>query len=330
MYCYDERMFPSVSAIDVVDGNLHATLGQQWYSNPESWSGDGNTTPTVVYDPENARWSLGPRKSVPAPWAGTSHDSCAKLIPPIGLSAEEVFRLRPSLLGTSLPRMTPIPITQEIGACHRSGDVIWFGISFYEGEGVTGVGGVGRYDLQTKQIEIRRPVKLRGVSANHIFVDGSRLWIGTTGRGECVGQPATERLVVYDWESDRTLNLGQHHGMCGFVVHGLELVGDDLWVASDLGMSVGRKSPHSAASRRWEHFVPRPDAKVPVQRVQCQEIYRDLLDRLPYEGDENVAVGMNFYRLFFQNLMKFHPLFVEQYVAEKTGKLPPAPSKTPR
>lgn len=331
MYCSDERMFPSVSAIELVDGNLHAMLGQKWYVNPDRWSGgEGNTTETIVYDPRNARWSLGPRRPVPSPWGGTSEDACAESIPPIDLSAEELFRFRPSLLDTSLPKWTPIPIAQQIGACHRSDDVIWFGISFYEGEGATGVGGVGRYDLQTKQMEIRRPVKLRGVSVNHILAEGSRLWAGTTARGECVGQPATEGLVIYDWEADRTLDLGQHEGMCGFVVHGLERIGDDVWVASDLGLSVGRKPMHPATSRRWEHFVPRPNANVPAQSVACHEIYRDLLDRLPYEGDESIAVGTSFYRIFFRSLMEFHPAFVEQYVAQESGKLPPAPSQAPQ
>ncbi len=70
-------------------------------------------------------------------------------------------------------------LEQEIGPCVEGDAAVWFGIEFYEGEGMSGVGGVGRFGTLAGRVDVRRPVPLRDSSVNVLANDGRTLWIGT-------------------------------------------------------------------------------------------------------------------------------------------------------
>ena len=69
---------------------------------------------------------------------------CHVKIPEIKLSVEELMNYR------SLEQK-PEWVQQSISACVEDADDVYFGISFYEGEGGDGLGGIGKFNTKTKQ-----------------------------------------------------------------------------------------------------------------------------------------------------------------------------------
>ncbi len=55
---------------------------------------------------------------------------------------------------------------------------IWFGLSFYDGEGVTGVGGYGVFNIGSVTAEIKYSTETAPWSASAIFVDDDRVCMG--------------------------------------------------------------------------------------------------------------------------------------------------------
>src|SRR5262245_13695439 len=63
-----------------------------------------------------------------------------------------------AIAGTPPPGAKPRPQSAEAFKPHfqkfnpeLSGNRLWFGVTFYDGEGITGVGGIGTFDLSTGQ-----------------------------------------------------------------------------------------------------------------------------------------------------------------------------------
>jgi hypothetical protein len=150
---------------------------------------------------------------------------------------------------------------QEVGTCLDHGGYVWFGLAFYDGEGYTGVGGLGRFDPSTGRVELRRPPLLRDWSAGALAHDGKNLWLATWRYGEGGDEPAVG-FVRYDWDRDRLVP--EPDAMCGFLVTGVAVVDGVLWVASDGGLSRRR------ADGRWEHLAFRVGEKPAVQRTTCR------------------------------------------------------------
>lgn len=294
--CYDESAFPSVFQLERTGEGLRLLLGPKWWKGSEDRP---RTAQSLVYEPSRG-WRLGDES--PIAWEPKPPE-CAALIPPIPLSVEEAILLRPHV--GEVPR-DMLELSQEIGACQQVGDVVWFGIAFYDGEGSEGVGGVGHYNLKTKALEVRRPQELRDASVSHLVYDGDALWIATEGHYECAGFPPVSGLLQYEWESQ---NVAQQ-GLCGLVYHDMVLLDGDLWVASDLGLSRGREGEHGL--RDWENFIPTPGEPTPLRPITCKALYTGLLDSLSIEGYESP------WSMLFRHLLKLHPDFVEMYVREKT------------
>lgn len=296
--CYDETALPAVSRLERRGDGLYVLLGPKWWRG--GW--DDARAPALSYDPREG-WALAgeaPVRRVGEPPA------CASQLPLISLSVEQAILLRPHV--GNVPEDVR-RIDQRIGACQRTGDVIWFGIAFYDGEGSEGVGGVGRYDLETKQLEIHRPGELRDASVSHLVHDGDSLWLATRGNYECAGDPPVSGLIEYKWEKRKATT----QWLCGLVYHGMILVDGDLWVASDLGLARGRRNEHGY--RDWENFVPTPTGSDPLAKVECDELYTELLDSL---STEELAPGdPSPWSMLFKNLQKLHPRFIEAYMLEK-------------
>ncbi len=205
--CCDMSGFPAVSSLKLQGDGLRIVLGSKWAKSGKP------TRPAMLYDPVEG-WTL----EIDAPpvdhWEPSA---CKVLVPPIHLTLGEAILLRPDIgypCDNDSDRVCfswsnqvlerDISLEQSIGACHQTGNVIWFGISFYEGEGSVAVGGIGRYDLKTKQLKIRRPKELRDVSVNHLAYDGKTVWLTTHLSSEYGYYPALGGLISYDWE-DRIL-----------------------------------------------------------------------------------------------------------------------------
>lgn len=225
--CYDEALYPSVVRLDQTATGLRALLGGKAGDHPVP----PRQRPAVKYA-EARGWELD------VPFQCNQVNGCEarstraeSFVPAIALSKREAVALRSELKNAE-------QIAQEIGAWTEHGGTVWFGISFYDGEGTGGVGGIGRHDPKTGTTTIRRPNVIRDSSIDHIAHDGQWLWLATTGHYECSGHPPTHGLVRFDWNADRLETFeGRDDGPCGFVVHDLALDPKYLWVATDLGVS---------------------------------------------------------------------------------------------
>lgn len=295
-----EHYYPSVVRLEQTASGLRALLGRR-FMKPGA-QGFPIAKPILRYGPANG-------------WEHEESSACGKdrdfaclpkkqeeqtAIPPITLPREEAVALRPSLQQAE-------QIEQQVYAWTRYGEFIWFGIGFYGGEGVSGVGGIGRYHPKTQQMEIRRPQALRDVSTSHLAHDGETLWLGTAGYYE--GPDGYGHgLVQYDWSADRLTTFeGTDEGPCGFMVNDLLLEQNYLWVATDLGLSRWDRK-----SRTWAHYVPDPERSLPMRTVTCPELYASLLKVLPRSYQPSFDTIP--YSELFQSIKHFRPRFLTSYV----------------
>jgi hypothetical protein len=314
--CYDERAFPAIVHLEKQGGGLLAVLGPKWWRAPWRDSFHPERAPALSYQPTRG-WRVADDVPMPRPDAEAS-PACAELVPPIPLTVEEAILLRPHV--GEVPQSL-LGVHQSIGACQQVGDVIWFGISFYDGEGYEGVGGVGRYDLATKRLEVRRPQELRDASVSYLVHDGDSLYVATLANQECVGRPPVSGLLHYEWGE----SMAYRQPICGFVPHGMVLLDGDLWVASDLGLARGRRGRYGL--REWQNYVPTSDPKDPVRETSCAALYESLLDSLPTAAPDPDTRSP--WSQLFRNLVRFEPdsEFLEGYVRRRVRPEPePSPA----
>ena len=176
------------------------------------------------------------------------------------LSPEEFAHLRPHAGAEE----GPVAGKQEIGTCIEHGGYIWFGLAFYDSEGVTGVGGIGRFDPRTGVVEIRRPRLLLDWSSGALLHDGTWLWLATYRYAEGGDEPAIG-VVRYDWANDRLVT--EPTAMCGFLAVGIVRLGNALWLASDGGLS--RRDDQG----RWEHDVFHIGKTPAIAKTTCARVY---------------------------------------------------------
>lgn len=189
------------------------------------------------------------------------------------LTLSHALQLRPEIAG-EIDAADRSPIEQRAGLCLQHADSLWFGVSFYNSEGASGVGGVGRFDRASKLVEIRRPSLIRDSSTYVLAHDGRWLWMATLHSREGWSEPA-HGLVRYDWQRDRLE--AEKGGPCGGLVRGAAFVNRHLWVASDAGMS--RRNPKG----RWQHYLVRFDrSERPLEESTCEQL-RALGSGYPYE-----------------------------------------------
>jgi hypothetical protein len=72
----------------------------------------------------------------------------------------------------------PLEIWSDIGPFVLRGGKIWFASTFYDGEGVSGVGAIGVFDVTARKYHMRYLPEIAGWSGSAILLDGDELWIG--------------------------------------------------------------------------------------------------------------------------------------------------------
>jgi len=273
--CYDEIAYPVVSKIEVFDDHVRLVLGGR------SLSDRSQEHPVVRHTLQGhilqRGWALDPPvRCVHDSDPGCYRDDkrCAERIPKILLSPDDLTELRPQHAFDGLSQES---IDQSVGGCVESGSNLWFGIRFYSGEGITGVGGFGRVYGDSGSVEIRRPIEVRDHSVNRVAFDGETLYVATVGHFECLGDPPAAGLLAYRWKDEQIAQVPT----CGKRVHDLQLVGTALWVATDMGLSIGTLEPdrESGSVRRlWKHYEPRPELAEVMLEATCDEIYARVLE----------------------------------------------------
>lgn len=327
--CYDESSYPAVLRIEATEDGFRAyTVSPDFEKamrlalalrKQHGWRSDdpgpAYVHPVIGYSKQNGfsretpltcHIGRGCKATAPGP------PSCATGLPPRERLVEDALRAEPSLVKRPLDHtISAAPrdndIDQDYGACARRDGSIWFGISYYEGEGSTGTGGIGRYDQKTGRTEIRRPEVFRGSSITQLIYDGEYLWLGTAGNYECTGTPPTLGLVRYDWKTGRALTfLDGDDGPCGLLVNGFVQLGDDLWIATDLGLSNWNRK-----TSKWRNYVPDPSASLPMRETSCPDLYRHLIGTLPRSGWNEAMPASSPYHQLIESLARLRPRAID-------------------
>ncbi|MFL6414778.1 MAG: hypothetical protein ACJ74Y_03810 [Bryobacteraceae bacterium] len=95
----------------------------------------------------------------------------------------EFARLRPQRVRDGYTRAVA-EFGEEIGPAQAFDGRLWFGKTFYDGEGGTGVGGFGNFDPKTRKYEIHSVPEIVNWSATAMLVEPEAVWIGLASRGE--------------------------------------------------------------------------------------------------------------------------------------------------
>lgn len=258
--CHDETTFPSVMNIEQVDGNVVAQLGGV------SWDEKSQTVAAVQF--RDNQWRVAPRRSSNKYSVMSPHfRQCSAKIPLPKMTREEAQRLREWAY-------TPEEFSQYVTACDESETHIYFGLGFYQGEGTSGVGGIGRLDKRTKTVEIRHPLLLRDSSVTALAFDGQSLWLGTAKEMECTGLVAAHGLLRYKWDSN---TIEQESGFPGLVIHDLRVIDGTVWAASDLGIS---RRVNDILGFVWQHWTFTAGREPHLQREGQHTLYRRLAHTL--------------------------------------------------
>jgi hypothetical protein len=75
-------------------------------------------------------------------------------------------------------------MNEQIGPHQLEGDRLWFGKSFYNSEGLTGVGGFGYFDAAARSWKIYSPPEIQRWSVSAILVEPDAIWLALHRRGE--------------------------------------------------------------------------------------------------------------------------------------------------
>lgn len=71
-----------------------------------------------------------------------------------------------------------LEIENDIGPAVIEGQTIWYANRFYDGEGTSGVGGIGSFDLRTHKYDLHYFPEIAAWSGSALRLDGEDLWIG--------------------------------------------------------------------------------------------------------------------------------------------------------
>lgn len=102
-----------------------------------------------------------------------------------------------------------LPAADEEGGIHNSigpfafdGEKLWFANSFYDGEGRTGVGALGCFDVKSRKYEMRYLPEIAPWSGSLLRVQGKDIWVGLMGQPE--GAPYGGGVLRYDRQTEKT------------------------------------------------------------------------------------------------------------------------------
>ena len=91
-------------------------------------------------------------------------------------------------IANGIPADQPL-ISEDIGPHQLEGDRLWFGKTFYNGEGRTGVGGFGYFDAAMRSYHLYSPPEIHRWSVSAIEVEPDFIWLGLYRRGEYGNNP---------------------------------------------------------------------------------------------------------------------------------------------
>ena len=130
-------------------------------------------------------------------------------------------------------KQPPAEIESDIGAYVEHNGKIWFATTFYDGEGTSGIGAIGSFDINSRHYEMEYLPEIIHWSASVMIFDGDNLWIGLKQRPE--GADIGKGLLRYNIQSG---------GIQTFpildVIYTLNFAGDALYCGTSHGLYVLR------------------------------------------------------------------------------------------
>lgn len=141
-------------------------------------------------------------KSPPRVSAGSDGDSLqppeVRGHPMPSSSYDDFARARPNRVEDGYDRESA-EVGEAFGPYQRVGSRIWFGKTFYDGEGTTGVGGFGYFDIPTSTYKFLPIKELAPWSVSAVLVEDRYAWIGLVGHPE--GADYSGGLLQYDLQT---------------------------------------------------------------------------------------------------------------------------------
>lgn len=126
-------------------------------------------------------------------------------------------------------KQPPIEIESDIGPYVERDGKIWFATTFYDGEGTSGIGAIGSFDIKSRHYEMEYLPEVIHWSASAMILDGNNLWIGLKQRPE--GADIGKGLLRYNFQSG---------GIQSFpipdVIYNLNFAGDALYCGTSHGL----------------------------------------------------------------------------------------------
>ncbi len=220
---------------------------------------------------------------------------------------------------------------QELVGCVEFGDETWSGTSWYGGEGSWGVGGLISFNALTQHTDGRYLWELHGYSVSHLELFDGQLWIGTTYRGECGGPAPGFGIKRYPLVKGkpspyegvdpkytippRGTQAWDEPRICGFAARDMLIVDGDLWVATELGLSVVRIKDGDLI---FHNYVPDLTSDSLMRKVTCDDLYTELLESPRSITDEGLDIGVMFEE-FWARLSKHRPEFFRRHLRRLHG-----------
>ena len=299
--CYQVDRYPAVFELSLSRGHLTATLPGK----PGDQGQPDMQINQVLIQGDDGAWKASAQLCTDAGcrYPDRIRATCALDVPTPQLSLEEMRKLAPDQAGYVDGEESPV---QKVGACVEHDGIVWFGVIFYCGEGECGLGGIGRYDIRTHQLMVRRPKALLDSSVSPVAFDGKYIWAGTFGSGECIGDDPEVGLVRYDWDGDTAVTFGggtdsggDPDGPCGFRFNDIYIDKQGFWASSDMGLALLKDPQAAPAAMRWENYIPAPgDVHGPLLKTTCRDLYAHLIATLPKTG------GGDEYRSYYDQFTK--------------------------
>jgi hypothetical protein len=138
-------------------------------------------------------------------------------------------------------------IAEEIGPHQVESGRLWFGKSFYDEEGATGVGGFGYFDPATVSYHLFAPPEIAAWSVSAILVEPDCVWLALYLRGEYGNYPGG----LMRW--DRNTSTVRRWDMA-WIATSMERAGDTVYMGTTDGIAVLR------GDRVVSYFVDRSSA----------------------------------------------------------------------
>lgn len=131
------------------------------------------------------------------------------------------------------PSRRPLEIENRIGPYEMEGSRLWFASTFYDGEGMSGLGAIGTFDAGTRKYEMRFFPEIVCWPGSALRLDGDDVWVGLARRPG--GAVYGGRLLRYNRKthSARTYPVKD-------VIYTIDRVGGALYLGTSQGLYVLR------------------------------------------------------------------------------------------